>query len=677
MMRMISPFLVNRRWAPWCVCLILLTGVAERAVAQVLPPIWRWSNPAPFGADVYGAAQQSGLFVEVGEEGQLFVSSDMTNWVPCQTGTQNALRAAAFLGGRFIATGEDGTVVFSDDLSTFYVESFNTPNWLEGVAASSNLVVAVGDNASIYWSSDGALWSQASVSFSQWLNGVAYGATNFVAVGESGFIATSRNGSSWTVAGSGTKSNLNAVAWIGANFLVTGDGGVALTSPNGTTWSPVATGATNSLYATTGFAASQIVAGNLELRWNGGSRWSNELSGSLASPAPSWSYYSSVLTTNADEQFLVTGYAGLNVVCSNASGDPAWFTPTGSVRSWLWQVARTADHYLAVGNTGTLLSSPDGISWTVELTPDPATNAVLLAVGGNTNGGTNLIMAVGTKGTMLWATNSYLWYQLTSPTTNDLYNVLYDGGDYLVCGGNGTILTSPTTATWTKRTTGTTQTLSGMTYFPGGWVAVGDKGTVLTSTDRTIWKLSKETTNWLWSVSYLNGVLVAVGQNGTILTSADASHWTQEISGTTNFLSAVDFMGGLWFAAGDNGTFLASVDTTNWTSFPTITYEDLFGLAHNSGQLVAVGAEGIIIRSLIFPPATPVAISSYSRASGDDLFLFTGAPDQQFYLDSTTNLVDWSQGPLLEFYDGEDALIYDIDTNTQPQTFYRTSAVLQ
>jgi photosystem II stability/assembly factor-like uncharacterized protein len=175
----------------------------------------------------------------------------------------------------------------------------------------------------------------------------------------------------------------------------------------------------------------------------------------------------------------------------------------------------------------------------------------------------------------------------------------------------------------------------------------------------------------------LNGVLIVVGQNGTILTSTDASHWTQEDSGTTNFLSAVDFMNGLWFVAGDNGTVLGSVDTTNWTAYPTITYENLFGLAHNDGQLVAVGAEGVIIRSLIFPPATPVAINSYSHVAGDDIFLFTGVPDQQFYLQNSVNLPDWNQGRLLEFFDGEDALIYVIDTNTQSQTFYRTSAVVE
>jgi hypothetical protein len=122
---------------------------------------------------------------------------------------------------------------------------------------------------------------------------------------------------------------------------------------------------------------------------------------------------------------------------------------------------------------------------------------------------------------------------------------------------------------------------------------------------------------------------------------------------------------------------LGSTDTTNWVTFPTITYESLFGLAHNQGQLVAVGAEGAIIRSLIQAPTNVVTISDYTRTDGDDLFLFTGVADQQFYLQSctglTNGLTNWSQGPLLEFYNGDRTLLDLLTTNTRPRTFYRTA----
>ncbi len=149
--------------------------------------------------------------------------------------------------------------------------------------------------------------------------------------------------------------------------------------------------------------------------------------------------------------------------------------------------------------------------------------------------------------------------------------------------------------------------------------------------------MKQVTTNWLSQVAYLNGALVAVGNNGTILTSYDATNWVPRASGTTNWLNAVDYLAGTWFVAGNQGAVLGSPDLTNWVSFPTLTSRSLYGLAHNQGQLITVGAEGVILRSQIVSPSTPVNIAHYGRSSCQNLFLFTGQLDQQFFLYSSTN----------------------------------------
>jgi trimeric autotransporter adhesin len=671
-MRIADPLVPRRFWL--FALLAFALGAAPNLRAQILPPVWRWSNPAPFGADIYGIVYNNGTYVAVGEEGQIYITDDLTNWFPCQSGTQVALRAATFLGGRLVIAGESGTILFSDNLSTFYGEEFDTTNWLEGVAASTNLVVAVGDNASIYFSTNAVTWNQAGVSFGNWLNGVSYGGANtFVAVGQAGFVATSQNGYTWTEVNSGTKSNLSCVAWTGSRFLAGGDGGVALASTDGASWQSAAAGASNDIYAAAGTTNSQIVAGEDELRWKGNAGWINELSSSLAAPAPTWAYYTATWTTNDADAFIVGGETGMLAIGSNAATSIHWRTPGASVRSTLWQVTHMGTHYFTVGNFGTLMSSEDGIAWTVELTP--GTNSFLLGVGGSS---TNYMLAAGTMGTVLWATNAYEWFQLTSPTTNDLYGVLFDGGDYMLCGGKGTIFTSPDITTWTKRTTPTANTLSSLALYPGGWVSVGENGTILTSTNRIDWTLQHVTTNWLWQVKYLNGILVVVGQNGTILTSSDGSNWTQQNSGTTVWLNAADYLPGVsWFAVGDSGTILGSADTTNWTVLNTITYQALYGLSHSQGQLVAVGEEGVIIRSLVVPPTTPVNITEYSRVSGDDVFLFAGVPDQQFYLENSTDLTNWNQEAQLELFNGDPTYLYISTTNTEPQSFYRTQLITQ
>jgi hypothetical protein len=501
---------------------------------------------------------------------RFFISYDLLSWTPANTHTTASLRADVFFGGRLVVTGEAGTVLFSDDLSNYYLLNLGTTDWLEGVAASSNLVVAVGDNGAIYTSTNAVSWQRTSVSFTNtWLNGVAFGGTNvFVAVGENGFIATSRNGLAWTSVKSGVTANLDAVAWVGNEFLAVGDGGTALASATGGSWSPVVTGVagtTNNLYAVAGVTNSHLMAGDSELLLQNPTTWLNQLlaSASVGSPAPQWSYYTAAWLTNG---YLVAGASGMMPSSSTTNGANFWNLPTNSIRQWLWQVARTSDHYVAVGQDGVILSSPNGIDWTLELvSTDSVTNSVLLGIGGSTN----LLLAVGSGGTVLAGTNVFFWNLLPAPATNDLAGVLYDGYQFILSGDNGTILTSPNGTNWTKRATPATAFVTSLAQSPSGLVAVGDNGSILRSTDGVSWAMQQITTNWLSQVRYLNGILIAVGNNGTILTCADGQNWAVQSSGVTPWLNAVDFIGGYWVVAGNAGTILASPDSTNWASLRT------------------------------------------------------------------------------------------------------------
>jgi len=661
---------------------LLLPGRGGRG--DILPPVWRWSNPVPHGADVFGLARASdGSYVEAGEQGQIFTSDDLATWIPQPSPSTLSLRAATFLGGRLVMVGASGAVVVSDTLATYTTLSLNTTNWLEGVAASSNLVVAVGDNGSVYTSTNGLTWQHVAVSFSSWLNGVCYGGNNlFVAVGESGFIATSANGQSWTQVSSHTTDNLNGVGWMGNEFIAVGDSGVTLASASGSSWSSSSTGVTNSLYSAAGTTNLHLSVGDLAVHLQTNSTWLDQTATNLAYAAPQWSYYASAWATNSTNAFVVAGYSGGLTIGATTNSPLAWRSPTTVIRSWIWQTARGVDHYVAVGNYGTVMSSPDGYAWTVELVPPSLTNSVLLGVTTATNypGYTNVFLAVGTKGSLVWATNVFLWGLLSPPTTNDLAGVLFDGSQFLACGDNGTLLTTADLKTWTQRATGTTSFLASLALAPGKLVAVGANGTILTSADRATWTRTQVGTNWLSQVAYLNGALVVVGNNGTILTSYDATNWVARASGVTNWLNAVDYVGSTWFVAGNEGTVLGSPDLTNWVSFASPTTKSLYSLSHSGGQLLAAGAEGVVLRSLVVPPATPVNIVSYAVQTNVEAFLFTGQLDQQFYLYWSTNLTsstNWVQGPLLDFNDDSGTLLYvaPAPTNSRPRTFFRTSAV--
>lgn len=653
--------------------LLATTGLASSLFAFPLPPIWRWSNPLPHGANVYDITYAGGTYVQVAERGQIFMSEDGLNWLPHDTGVTNALRAVTFFGGRLVITGENGVILLSDNLTDFYSASQATTDWLEGVAASTNLIVTVGDNAAIYTSTNAVIWRRVTVSFANWLSGVAFGTNTFVIVGDTGFIATSPDGATWTPRASGTSANLNRVAWLGDRFLAVGDGGKVLTSPRGDTWQPVTTGATNALYGTAGVTNSRIVAGTSELRLQQTAAWSSQLGATRSGLAPDWKYYAAVWDGSG---YVVSGPTGLTTESYSTNGATYWYTETNSIRTWLWQVTHTPSNYLAVGDFGTILTSPNGINWDLELTPDAATNTVLLGAGGSTN----LFLIAGTQGTVLWATNTFLWNVLTPrPTTNDLQGVGYNGQQFILCGGNGTILTSPNGTNWTPRATPTTAFLMSVDAFPGGLVAAGDQGVILTSADSTNWvRQASGTTNWLSHVRYLNGLLMAVGANGTLLTSTNGTNWAALATGTTNWLNAIDYASGAWFIAGNQGTMLISTNATTWLNSGTITRKSLYGLVIHQGQLVTVGSEGVIIRSQLVPASTPVNIAQYSRPAGQNLFLFTGQPDQRFYLQQGAAMAGsgagWTNTALLEFFDSTGTLLYldSSPTNVESARFFRT-----
>jgi len=121
-----------------------------------------------------------------------------------------------------------------------------------------------------------------------------------------------------------------------------------------------------------------------------------------------------------------------------------------------------------------------------------------------------------------------------------------------------------------------------------------------------------------------------------------------------------------------------STNYARWTSIGTLTTKSLESAATQNGQLVAVGFEGSILRSQVIPATTPVNFIGYSQASGYNVFSVQGLVDQQFTLDSSTDLMNWVTGPLLDlsYGDGTLVLYQSVATNNPARTqFYRCTLV--
>ncbi|MBL9171810.1 MAG: hypothetical protein JNN07_29035 [Verrucomicrobiales bacterium] len=701
-------------WAMIGICL----SVTTQADAQ--SPRWRWASPAPHGNHVFDSVSDLGLTVQVGDRGQILASSDLVAWEPLSSGTTNSLRSVLFFGERLLVCGERGVFLWADSLNEIRpaTNAQPTADWIEGMASSDRELVAVGDNGAVYLSTTGTNWTRQAAGFDAWLTSVTYGRTKgFVAVGEDGFIANSSTGTSWDVQDSGVTNSLYRARFLNGIYYATGTRGMLLWSDDARDWTVIPTGVTNTLFDIAWNGSTFVLVGDGEvLVGSGDSQWVNAFGSGRTSYPPRWTYYNAHWQ---GQEYLLGGRVGMTVhgFSTNAllsEMNLEWETDTDTVRNWLWEVVRLPNRYVVVGDLGTLMTSEDGFSWSLELPPDTATNAVLLGVGGDTN----TLVAVGSKGTLIYShhtltnvvytnlvavgldlTNEVVttnlastlgidWVASTSQvTTNDLQGIVRFGQDLIAVGGKGTVVrSSDEGVTWSLLPKAGDAFLSGLTTFSNLLVATGSKGTILTSTNATQWTTrASGTTNWIYRVRRLNDRLFAVGDRGTILTSEDGTRWTPEPSGTTRWLNDITWAESVaspaYYIVGNQGIVLTRTNGGTWKLADSVTQRSLYGVAQNGhGQLVSVGIEGSIVRSQLTLPTVPIQVLGFRPETNRMVFLFSGVTDQRFTLDRSSDIsspTNWWLGPTLEFLDNSGTLLYveNLATNSPPVRYFRARQV--
>ena len=687
---------------------------------------WRWSNPTPHGNDIVDMAWTGYLSVQVAELGQLYTGTDFLGWVPQNSGTTNDLQAVKFFGQRIVFLGANGTVGYSDDGVKFTASALSTPDtpadWLVDMAVSSNLVVSVGDNGVIYTSSDGVAWHYQGRAPNNpngdWLLSAAWGGGTFVITGENGYLATSPNGTNWTTQSSGVSDDLMRVTWISATnpvslfpytgfWAVTYDGKAIYSTNSGASWKSFSLGvSTNILYAAAANSTSGLLAGDTDVRLGtSAANWQRQTS-SLQNPssAPSWTYYCA-LWDNTNGVYRLGGDDGMMVAGTPSTNNTYdWEMQYPDIdRSLLWQATVVNGLYVAVGDYATIMTSDNGGDWDIEAVPQTNSislaNTVFFCVGGNSN----LLIAAGNSGSLAVSPNTsvnvvltnvdgtlstnaasslgVVWYSLPAPATNDLTGICAFSNKFYLAGSSATLLSSANGTNWTRVAVPAAGSidLAGLASSSNTLVAVGDQGLILSSSDGTTWvKQTSGTANGLFRVRYLNGCFLALGENGTILKSTNGLSWSPMISGTTNWVNDAVMVSNVCYVVGNQGTVLASSNFLNWTNIGCITYQSLYGAAEQNGQLVVVGLQGTILRSQIIPNLTsPIFFYYYAQASGQNIFYVSGAPDQQFTLDYSTNLKTWTTGPLLDLIYGSGTLTFltSLGANPPPAQFYRATLV--
>lgn len=228
--------------------------------------------------------------------------------------------------------------------------------------------------------------------------------------------------------------------------------------------------------------------------------------------------------------------------------------------------------YVAVGDNGTIVSSPNGIDWTV-LGSGTTTN-----LSGIATDGVSTYVAVGDNGIVLVSMNGINWGVGNSGLLTQLLSVTWspDLSLFVAVGADGIIISSPDGLNWTTRTSGVSTQLNVVAWIPTVWTVGG-------------W----DTPIPPWSESYL----IAAGENGVLLTSPDGITWTARVSGLTTAINAVTWDGYGALAAGDDGYFIASNDGITWTLEASGVTNQLNGACVGQFTSVMVGNDGTILRT--------------------------------------------------------------------------------
>lgn len=288
-------------------------------------------------------------------------------------------------------------------------------------------------------------------------------------------------GSNWAVSAPLGTGRLNGISTTALTNVIVGSGGVIYAGANGTVpvtqTNPSAPADLNGVVnGGLGFAAVGA-SGNIVFSADG-TTWTSKTSGTVAD------LYA--VTTPGTGAFVAVGAAGTTLFSGDGS---TWTVATSATTKPLYAVAYGIGRYVAVGAGGTIVTSTDGTTWTAVATT--ATNDLravtlgtfLVTTGTGTTATTttsNIFVATGVAGTLLTSADGLTW-TLRSPISPTTMNAVAFSGQFVAVGNAGSIYTSADGITWQARTSGTTNDLTALGRTLSGYTAVGAAGTNLTS----------------------------------------------------------------------------------------------------------------------------------------------------------------------------------------------------
>lgn len=237
------------------------------------------------------------------------------------------------------------------------------------------------------------------------------------------------------------------------------------------------------------------------------------------------------------------------------------------------------------GESKTLISSADGINWTLRLSTSGGAADIITDIkyGYYHAAISQVYLAVTSGGSVI-----INWFVATSDTFKTFNKLVQTPTNYmLICGydsiaGAGAVFglnqgggANPIylDATGTGFVDFIYDNIRYITV--GDGVAISTDGVTFTNTSTSI------SANKIYEK---DGFYITIGDNGEINTSPDGTNWTSRTSGVSEDLHDILYCKNAYFVCGDNGTIITSTDGITWRDIDTTGYSttDFYSISYNT-----------------------------------------------------------------------------------------------
>jgi hypothetical protein len=546
-------------------------AVGDGGVIHTSPDGATWDGgQRPVSSTLHKVIFANGNYVAVGDNGTIVISPDGNSWTNEVSGTTNSLYSVTYGNGHYVACGQAGCLVVSPNGSTWTVSAVGTAD-LKWITAGNGVFVLPTPNqqTSVQVSTDAVSWTTESLNSvvherSHALLQAAFGNGVFVAAVEgelqnslhnydpAAFFYYSNDGTNWTqgVLGGAAEGEFQFLDYANGAFHDFGANGsteFVESTPDGSSLSfsllPSITSDITSLTYGNGKYVATGTGGEIWLSTDSvdTTNWVLAVSG-FRNSFYQITYGPNGYVALADSQPVLRSADGIN------------FAPVPSSPVGMTGIAFDGTNYVGLAGTQ-IFTSSNSVDWAAR-NSNVAPPKSLFEVCRGANGW----VAVGSSGTIISSGNALAWTLRTSGTANHLFGVAYGNGTYVAVGNSGTVMTSPDGTTWTAQFADTLAGLTRVRFLNGLFVATGGNGVLLSSPDGVNWLVvNSGTTTTFSDVAYGAGMYLA-GGSGVFFSSIDGTNWvdiTTKVPVSVT-LNRVAFLNGSFWLCGANGTLVQS-----------------------------------------------------------------------------------------------------------------------